>query len=128
MSNATATDFHASAGHIFSSSGHSSDHELIETLASNTDLRIERIVSYGQSSPEGFWYDQDEDEWVLLLSGAASIAFEHDDKPQQLQPGDYLLIPARKRHRVTWTSPQQPTVWLAIFSTTAIISANKPTL
>jgi len=86
--------------------------ELIETLAVSPDVRIERIVSAGHASPEGFWYDQEQDEWVLLVSGSAVLAFE--DKLVELKPGDHLLIPSHQRHRVESTSPTEKTIWLAV--------------
>lgn len=79
-------------------------------------VRIERIVSQGHHSPEGFWYDQDDDEWVLVLEGSAAVQFEESPQPVELRRGDYLHIPARARHRVVWTDPTQRTVWLAIHS------------
>lgn len=88
--------------------------ELFETLVAAQGVRIERIVSHGHASPEGFWYDQDTDEWVLLLRGAARLQFENSDAPLELVPGQYILIPARTRHRVAWTDPAQPTIWLAV--------------
>ena len=87
--------------------------ELVETLASNAMVRIERIVSTGHVSDEGFWYDQPEHEWVVVLQGAARVEFEQETL--DLTPGDYVLIPAHRRHRVAWTSPDEPTVWLAVF-------------
>ena len=77
-------------------------------------MRIERIVSTGQASPPGFWYDQDWAEWVLVLSGAAGLEFEGEAAPRRLGPGDCVLIPAHARHRVAWTDAHQPTVWLAV--------------
>jgi cupin 2 domain-containing protein len=88
--------------------------ELCETLLSAANLRIERIVSRGQKSPDRFWYDQDENEWVLLLAGAAKLQF--DDETIEMQPGSFVNIPAHKRHRVAWTDPEQTTIWLAVFS------------
>lgn len=88
--------------------------ELFQTLLNAPNCRIERIVSRGHASPEGFWYDQDEHEWVMLLTGAARLRFEGEE-PLALSPGDYLNIPAHRRHRVEWTDPDQPTVWLAVF-------------
>jgi cupin 2 domain-containing protein len=87
--------------------------ELIEAILSTPDLRIERIVSLGHTSPEGFWYDQDSHEWVLLLKGAAHLRFEGEE-PIELRPGMFVNIPAHKRHRVEWTEPHEPTIWLAI--------------
>ena len=88
--------------------------ELIETLVRAPGLRIERIVSTGQASPSGFWYDQEWAEWVLLLSGAAGLEFEGEAAPRILGPGDSVLIPAHARHRVAWSDARQPTVWIAV--------------
>jgi cupin 2 domain-containing protein len=87
--------------------------ELCTTLLTAPGVRIERIVSRGQASPEGFWYDQTQDEWVVVLKGAARLRFE--DGELELTPGDFVNIPAGKRHRVEWTMPDEPTVWLAVF-------------
>ena len=89
--------------------------ELVEILAESEHVRIERIVSTGHASPEGFWYDQDETEWVCVLNGAATLSFADDDRPLHLEPGDHVTIPAHRRHRVERTSPGEPTVWLAVF-------------
>jgi cupin 2 domain-containing protein len=87
--------------------------EIFETILESDQLRIERIVSLGQSSPEGFWYDQDQNEWVILLKGAAKLTVE--DKTIDLAPGDFINLPAHTKHRVEWTKPDEPTVWLAVF-------------
>lgn len=87
--------------------------ELLTTLAKSQHVRIERIVSQGHASPEGFWYDQPEHEWVLLLQGYARLHFE--DQTVELKPGDFVNIPAHKKHRVEWTSPDEPTIWLAVW-------------
>jgi cupin 2 domain-containing protein len=87
--------------------------ELIQTLLRTPSFRIDRIVSLGQTSPEGFWYDQETHEWVLILSGAARLLLEGDE-PLDLRPGDFVNIPAHRRHRVEWTDPAQPTIWLAV--------------
>jgi len=89
--------------------------ERIEPLLESATVRIERIVSHGQSTDVGDWYDQDENEWVVLLKGEAQLRFEDDNQLLDLKPGDYLNIPAHRRHRVEWTASDQPTVWLAIF-------------
>jgi cupin 2 domain-containing protein len=78
-------------------------------------FRLERIVSHGQASPPGFWYDQNEHEWVLLLEGAAGLRFGDEPAVRELGPGDSVLIPAHRRHRVEWTRADAPTVWLALF-------------
>src|SRR3954464_6879737 len=87
--------------------------ELIQTLLGTQGVRIERIVSLGHTSPEGFWYDQEAHEWVLLLMGAARLTFEGEE-PIELLPGALLNIPPHRPHRVEWTAPPQPTIWLAI--------------
>ncbi len=87
--------------------------ESFELLAQGQGVRIERIVSRGHSSPEGEWYDQDSDEWVVVLRGRASIAYE-DGTTVALAEGDWLHLPARCRHRVQWTDPEQLTLWLAV--------------
>lgn len=87
--------------------------ELCQTLLRKPNVRIERIVSKGHRSAEDFWYDQAQDEWVLLLQGRARLCFV-DSAPVELDAGDYLLIPAHCRHRVDWTAPNLETVWLAI--------------
>jgi cupin 2 domain-containing protein len=88
--------------------------EIIETLHSSTNVRIERILSAGQSSPEGFWYDQPENEWVLLVQGEAHLAFE-DGSTVSLKAGDHIMIEARRRHRVEFTSAGPPCVWVCVF-------------
>ena len=90
------------------------EEELLTTLAERPGVRIERIVSTGQASPPGFWYDQDWGEWVVLLSGAARLRLAEEAEARQLAPGDWVDIPAHCRHRVEWTDPDQPTVWLAV--------------
>jgi len=89
--------------------------ELVEVLVQNNSVRIERIVSTGHASPEGFWYDQDQHEWVVVLKGRAKLLFKGDDQPVEMGPGDWINIPAHRKHRVEWTSPDEPTVWLAVF-------------
>jgi cupin 2 domain-containing protein len=91
--------------------------ERIDTLLARPSLRIERIVSTGQASPAGFWYDQPEHEWVLLLAGAAQLTLDTGDghKTVSLGPGDSLELPAHCRHRVDATQADPPTVWLALF-------------
>ena len=88
--------------------------EIVDLLLRRPDCRIERIISHGQSSPEGFWYDQNEDEWVLLLSGEAVLEFEESGEKRKLATGDSLLIPAGCRHRVEQTA--SPTVWLTVWA------------
>ncbi|MBS0559344.1 MAG: cupin domain-containing protein [Proteobacteria bacterium] len=89
------------------------DEELVTELLARPGLRIERIVSTGQTTPEDRPYDQPHDEWVALLAGGARLWIEGEGE-RALAPGDTLLIPAHRRHRVTWTDPEAPTVWLAV--------------
>lgn len=88
--------------------------ELIEVIAGNDKVRIERIVSDGHSSPKEFWYDQDEAEFVVLLQGSAELIFEDNGKTEMKQ-GDYIFIPPHKKHRVQKTDENKKTVWLAVF-------------
>lgn len=87
--------------------------EAVEEILRTETFRIERIVSRGQASPEGFWYDQETEEWVLLISGSATLGFD-DGRKVDLKPGDHLLIPRHVRHRVERTDPGEETVWLAV--------------
>ena len=102
-------------GNLFANLSAALPEELIKVLAENQHVRIERIVSTGHTSPEGYWYDQEEAEWVVVLKGEAKLLFEGDDEPITLRPGDHVLIPAHRKHRVEWTKPDEPTVWLAVF-------------
>jgi cupin 2 domain-containing protein len=86
--------------------------ELFTTLLDAANVRIERIVSHGHASPEGFWYDQDQHEWVVVLKGAARLRFE--DETIEMKPGDFIDIPVHTKHRVEWTTPDEPTLWLAV--------------
>ena len=88
--------------------------ELIELIAEHRDVAIERIVSRGHTSPPDFWYDQDKNEFVLVVSGKARLRFDGVDECVQMKSGDYIMIPAHTRHRVEWTSPDEDTVWLAV--------------
>jgi cupin 2 domain-containing protein len=88
--------------------------EELRALLTTPELRIERIVSTGQASPPGFWYDQDWAEWVLVVAGQAGLLIEGEAGPRVLEPGSYVHLPAHCRHRVEWTSTEVPTVWLAV--------------
>ena len=88
--------------------------EQEEILAQGESLRVERIVSTGQVSPPSFWYDQEEDEWLVLLRGEGRVAYP-DGKEDRLLPGDTLFLPAHRKHRVSYTSAQPPAVWLCVF-------------
>jgi cupin 2 domain-containing protein len=88
--------------------------ERFDTLLTRPGVRIERIVSTGQASPPGFWYDQMEAEWVVLLQGAARLRFEDETTDRNLMPGVWLYIEPHRRHRVAWTDPTAVSVWLAV--------------
>ncbi len=105
---------HMDQGHLYADSARSLS-ERIDILRQTPGVRVERIVSWGQCSPPGFWYDQDEDEWVALLSGSARLLLEDPDEAVALAPGDWLWIAAHRRHRVEWTAPDVASVWLAVF-------------
>ncbi|MDJ0535643.1 MAG: cupin domain-containing protein [Xenococcaceae cyanobacterium MO_207.B15] len=87
--------------------------ELFESIVSTDNILIERIISTGQVTPTGEWYDQDKDEWVILLKGKAVLAYE-DGSQIKLLAGDYLFIPAHQKHRVEYTSSEPPCIWLAV--------------
>lgn len=89
-------------------------HELFENIVENASFRLERIVSMAHATPQGEWYDQEGNEWVMLLSGAAALRLEDGDQLIVLEPGDHILLPARCRHRVEWTAPDRESVWLAL--------------
>ena len=101
-------------GNLFAISSTATSEEVFEQLLAGGSFSLERIVSTGQTTPPGEWYDQDRHEWVVLLAGSAAIAFEGESEPRTLWPGDYLHIAAHCRHRVEWTDSQQPTIWLAL--------------
>ena len=88
--------------------------EVFETIFSNDSIEIERIVSYGLTTPEGFWYNQDKNEWVLLLTGEAEIEYKNGEK-RYLKAGDYLMIPSHQEHRVSFTSKQPNASWLCFY-------------
>ena len=90
------------------------EHEFFEEILGQGRVTIERIVSRGHRSPDGFWYDQKWDEWVLLVTGRAGLAFADEPALVELKPGDHILIPAGRRHRVAWTAQTGDTIWLAV--------------
>ena len=87
--------------------------ELFEEIISNDKFILERIISEGQATPENFWYDQDKNEFVLLLSGSAEISFE-DEPTVLMKAGDYIIIPPHKKHRVAKTNSDKKTFWIAL--------------
>lgn len=88
--------------------------ELFENIISKENLKIERIVSDGHTSPDSGWYDQDSNEWVILLQGEAVISYNNGDNIR-LKSGDYVNIPSHTKHKVSWTKPNTKTIWLAVF-------------
>jgi cupin 2 domain-containing protein len=86
--------------------------EVVQSLIRAADVRTERIISHCHASPEDFWYDQLQSEWVIVLQGAARLQFE--DGMVDMRVGDFINIPAREKHRVDWTTPDEPTVWLGV--------------
>ena len=87
--------------------------EIFETIISKSNIKIERIISKGHKSEPNFWYDQDQSEWILILKGEARLQFE--DKSIYLTSGDYLNIAPHQKHRIDWTTPEEETIWLAVF-------------
>ena len=104
-----------SAGNLFEVQPRQAEpKEIFETLLASANVRIERIVSTGQASPPGFWYDEPVAEWVMLVQGSAEIRFADEANPRVLRPGDYLYIAPHRRHRVESTLASPPTLWLAV--------------
>jgi cupin 2 domain-containing protein len=99
---------------IFEDIPEKADKEFLEILFQNDSVKLERIVSRGHSSPKIFWYDQDKNEFVLLISGNATIAFD-DGSIIKINPGDFFIIPANKKHRVEYTDPKEKSIWLTAY-------------
>jgi cupin 2 domain-containing protein len=102
------------SGNLFAGVPANLPNEHVLTLVTAPNVRIERIVSRGHTSPAGFWYDQPQAEWVMVLQGSAGVMFEGEASPRTLRAGDFLHFPARVRHRVEWTAENTPTIWLAV--------------
>jgi cupin 2 domain-containing protein len=100
-------------GNIFDSLPEDISEEIFTVLAQGEAVKIERIISRGQSSPASGWYDQNDNEWVIVLSGEARISLEND-RGFHLKAGGYLNIPAHTKHKVEWTKPNTETIWLAV--------------
>ncbi|MFH0991969.1 MAG: cupin domain-containing protein [bacterium] len=97
---------------LFNTSFPPTNKERIDLLFQCNTVTIERICSSGSSSPEGFWYDQPTDEWVVVLQGSAGLSIEGEPETRTLKPGEAIFLPAHHRHRVEWTEAQ--TLWLAV--------------
>lgn len=111
-------------GNLFDESSAGREAESSKPLLVLPQVRIERIASFGQASPPGFWYEQEEDEWVALLEGEAVLEWGGGSS-ERLGPGDWVFLPARQKHRVAWTAPGRPTLWLAVFvQNSASVDAN----
>ena len=100
-------------GNIFEFIPKNLEQEVFELIAHNENVKIERIISRGQRSPESGWYKQEKNEWVIVLTGEAIIEFESGDL-FKLKAGDYVNIPALIKHKVTWTIKNTETIWLAV--------------
>ncbi len=98
---------------IFESIPDNPDDEMVELIVQNEKTKIERIISRGHISPASGWYDQEKDEWVIVLKGEAIISFE-SGKEVSLKAGDHINITAHTKHKVKWTNPKTETVWLAV--------------
>ena len=98
---------------IFANLVKNNDKEIFQEILSKNNIKIERIVSYGQSSPKEGWYDQENDEWVMVLRGKAILSFKDSDDVV-LESGEYINIPAHTKHKVSWTTPDEETIWLAV--------------
>ena len=105
---------HLAKGNLFADLPAPAGAEGFVALLSRPGLRVERIVSRGHASPPGFWHDQPQGEWVVVLAGAAKLRFADEAEPRALGPGDFCDIAPHRRHRVEWTDPDAATVWLAI--------------
>ncbi len=101
-------------GNLFESLLVNEGGEQVESMLDASGFRLQRIVSRAHATPPGEWYDQDYPEWVVLLKGAAGLSIEGESEVRLLRPGDYLLLPARLKHRVEWTQPGVETIWLAL--------------
>lgn len=105
----------AQSGNLFSGIPGALPEELFEELIAHKGVRIERIVSKGHASPEDFWYDQPENEWVVVVKGQAQLRLWGAEEPITLSAGMYVNVPAHVKHRVEWTHPEEETIWLAVF-------------
>jgi cupin 2 domain-containing protein len=111
---AETNSMNLTTGNILSDLPVTTHAEHVDTLADTPNVRIERIVSTGQTTPDDQWYDQPHDEWVMVVQGAARLIVDDCTEERALGPGDWVLLPAHCRHRVSWTDPTTQTVWLAI--------------
>lgn len=101
-------------GNLFNNLPDAHGEEEFDTLARVGRARVERIVSSAHFTAEGEWYDQEQDEWVMLVSGEAGLRMADPEQIYHLRAGDWVLIPAHRRHRVEWTKSDQQSIWLAV--------------
>ena len=101
------------SGNIFESIPDRVGEEIFDLIVQKKEFKIERIISKGHTSPDTGWYDQDHDEWVIVLKGGATINVE-DGEAIQLEAGSYLNIPAHTKHKVSWTKADEETIWIAV--------------
>jgi len=99
---------------IFSKIPNTISDEIFDAIIQTKNITIERIISNGHASPKDFWYDQEKNEWVIVLKGHARLKFGENDEMVEMKRGDYINIPARCKHRVDWTDPNEETIWLAV--------------
>jgi cupin 2 domain-containing protein len=107
-------DMDITGGNIFAGITPDPAGEQFTDLLAAPNMKIERIVSPPHSGQPGRWYDQDQAEWVLVIQGSAALRFEGESLPRRLEAGDFVHIAARTRHRVEWSDPLRPTIWLAV--------------
>ncbi len=105
---------HVHINNLFSNIPATEPTEIFQTVLQYNNVKIERIVSTGQTSPVDQWYDQEQAEWVILLSGSARLQFAKNPTVVVLSAGDYVFIPAHEKHRVDWTDPELESIWLAV--------------
>ena len=103
------------SGNFFANIPRNIDDEVFDTILASDGCEIKRIISKGHQSSPNYWYDQERNEWVMVLKGAAALKFENSKKILEMMPGDYVHIPAHCKHRVEWTDPDVETIWLAMY-------------
>jgi cupin 2 domain-containing protein len=101
-------------GNIFANLNINFEKEIFENIVQQKNVKIGRIISSGQATPPGEWYDQKQDEWAILIQGEADLLLEGDDKPMKLKAGDYIFIPAHRKHRVEMTKEGEASIWIAV--------------
>jgi cupin 2 domain-containing protein len=103
------------SGNVFSNIPHYMGDEVFDTILAFDGFEIKRIISKGHQSHPDYWYDQERNEWVMVLNGSAALKFKNGDNVVEMMPGSYVHIPAHCKHRVEWTDPDVETIWLAVY-------------